>query len=287
MYQEYLCCVWFEEEKQGMIPSKHQFVTQLSKYKELNTDVTSALHSQSRESGIHNMLQIWLITLRKVTKEYWHGMGKKLAWKGSNQKWNSGQTETMTHTWYEKPNPLKKVVIASESDFRIWSWTVWKRMTGENPLAHTVWVLLYSGLHCQGPGCTDWPQRPCPASPGTATHNPCPRPQRLHFSSALSLQSLPELCCSCVCLQLCLSQGSTWPWTLLIPSTWTDILARPRTSLVTMDPLGSPWESWAGLLKQTFKESLIRSKQRNVEDANMPLYICLYESQSILIQDLL
>lgn len=95
---------------------------------------------------------------------------------------------------------------------------------------------LCTGLFSQGPGCIGGPWQPCPASLGTTNHSP--RTQRLHFSSALDPQPLPELSWICVCLQLCPSQASACPGTLLIPVPWTEIPAWPHTRLLTKDLLG-------------------------------------------------
>lgn len=145
----------------------------------------------------------------------------------------------MIHTWHETPNPLKKEAVVIHN----WKWLQklfldyveahdWRESSGTYHWS----TALYDGLYCQGPRCTDAPWWPCQASPGTATHSPCPRTP-FQLSPGPSVPA--KLCCTCVCLQLCPSQASAWPWILLIPSPWTDILAWLWTCLTTTDLLDS------------------------------------------------
>lgn len=101
----------------------------------------------------------------------------------------------MIHTWHETPNPPKKEAAVIHN----WKWLQklfldyvephdWRESSGTYHWS----TALCDGLYRQGPRCTDGPRWPCQTSPGTATHGPCPRTQRLHFSSALGLQSLPS-----------------------------------------------------------------------------------------------
>lgn len=81
-------------------------------------------------------------------------------------------------------------LFTTESDFKSCSWTTWKPMTGENRLAHTAEVLLsmmdYTVRVLGALTGLDGPAKPPLGPPLTVPA------QRLHFSSALGLQSLPS-----------------------------------------------------------------------------------------------